>query len=128
MLNAQIANLSSKLEYAIECKKRKDYAFRFLSDMTELLDLISDIDCKADDEGVNMLQNMDESMDSDSVINLSKTALKKISSGLQSTKVSCRQRIVANAESAEDYHTLLHQSNCISESNSLWVLFKLQQQ
>lgn len=100
MLNAQIANLSSKLEYAIECKKRKGYVFRFLSDMTELLDLISDIDCKADDEGVNMLQNMDESMDSDSVINLSKTALKKISSGLQSTKVSCRRLIVANGVSA----------------------------
>ena len=95
MLNAQIANLSSKLEYAIEYKKkRKDYAFRFLNDMTELLDRIGAIDCKVDDEldeGVNMLQNIDESMDSDSVIDLCKTALKKIRSGLESTKVSCWQ-------------------------------------
>lgn len=71
--------------------------------MTELLDLIGDIDCKVDDEldeGVNMFQNIDKSMDSDSVIDLCKTALKKIRSGLKSTKVSCRQLIVANGVSA----------------------------
>ena len=104
MLNEQLANLSSKLEYAIEYKKkRKDYAFRFLNDMTELLDLIGDIDCKIDDEleeGMNMFQKINESMDIDSVIDLCRSALKKIISGLKSTKVSCRQLIVANGVSA----------------------------